>query len=121
MTRDTTTGLQASGAGGDLLGQHEVGPRRLAGLRWPVTVSGQRSDLENEIRDRLVAEIVSATDVVQAAPRFVYESFVASLAPGGSEQVFIQGILEGLLLAADIASAADVSSTRWNPDDSARL
>ena len=102
------------------MGQHEVGPRRLARLRWPVTVSGQRSDLENEIRDRLVAEIVSATDVVQAAPRFVCESFVASLAPGGNEQVFIQGILEGLLLAADIASAADVSGTRSGSDDRAR-
>jgi hypothetical protein len=121
MARDTTTGFQKSSAGGGLRGQQEVGPRRLARLRWPVTVSEQRSDLENAVRDRLVAEIVSATDVVQAAPRFVYESFVASLAPGGSEQVFVQGILEGLLLAADIASAADVSGTRTDPSERARL
>jgi enhancing lycopene biosynthesis protein 2 len=78
----------------------------------PRVPDGDASDLgglsersvEERVRQQVAAEILDEVDRVVAAPAHVYAQRIAELSAGPVDRVFWDGLLEGMLIAADVVA-----------------
>jgi hypothetical protein len=77
-----------------------------------LTGPGAHAELsvENRVRQQIAAEILAEVDRVVSAPAHVYAQRIAELSAGPVDRLFWDGLLEGMLIAADVAGPRHESS-----------
>jgi hypothetical protein len=70
-----------------------------------LTDPGGRAErtVEDRVRRQIAAEILAEVDRVTSAPAHVYAQRIAELSTGPADRLFWDGLLEGMLIAADVA------------------
>ena len=66
---------------------------------------GRRTErsAEDLMREQIAAEILAEVDRVVSAPTHVYAQRIAELSAGPVDRLFWDGLLEGMLIAAEVA------------------
>jgi hypothetical protein len=66
--------------------------------------------VEDRVRREIVSEIMAEIEEVVSAPAHVYEGRIAQLIAGPPDRLFWDGVVEGLLMAVDVAGPRDQPS-----------
>jgi hypothetical protein len=64
---------------------------------------GPSRSAEDRLRQQIANEILAEVDQVISAPAHVYARRIAELSAGPADRLFWDGVLEGMLIAADVA------------------